>query len=686
MRFDRALALMMILLQAVMQAVFYQAYLFSFVAATLAILGAFGFRQLNISRTGQLVITMLLAVVFALRWQYFPAELRYSFVHLAGLGHPLSQFFITLQVSMLFLGMPMGLPLSFPLLGVMAICAMGDMVPTPVHFNVYHALSLGFVVLSATYFGFAGRGVARIQKARSISTAFPYILILVPIIAVSAASSILAKHYQYELDAFLANITPSTLRQFHPGFSKVSRLQSINEIKSLNGGESVALRVFSEETPGYLRAKSYSLMRGSEWISPMHYAPRFPVARPETLGPAQWRGNTFRIAEEGRGSFDTLDVWPAGSFEDVLFTRIHSGYVTASTDMIEVNLDGIVHGPQLNPLSGYSIHGPEHASPVKISESMSTRFTQTPRRMDPRVAELAASLFEGSPSAREKAGRVIEYFLGNYRYKIGIRIPRGVDPVTHFLLEKPAGHCEYFASGAALLLRLGGVPCRYVTGFVAVERNPVGRYWLARNRDAHAWVEAYDEDMGWFIVEATPGDGVPSGGESTRFAYIIDDLKQRLNAIGVALMSGSFKVALGNFGAVLLGVAMLLLTPPIGPILLIGALVGLVSFGILRLIRRSGTSVPAQGPLHPLLEDMDEVILTRGYVREAHETLHRFALRMREEHADDPVFTPVYDWYRRYAELRYGRGDMPSAAARAELKDRFEMIARSFATNRSEVG
>ena len=59
---------------------------------------------------------------------------------------------------------------------------------------------------------------------------------------------------------------------------------------------------------------------------------------------------------------------------------------------------------------------------------------------------------------------------------------------------------------AVLLLRSLGVPARYVTGYVVDEYNSDTGRWLARNLDAHAWVEAYDDRaQRWVAVESTPG-------------------------------------------------------------------------------------------------------------------------------------------------------------------------------------
>jgi hypothetical protein len=82
--------------------------------------------------------------------------------------------------------------------------------------------------------------------------------------------------------------------------------------------------------------------------------------------------------------------------------------------------------------------------------------------------------------------------------------------VANFVGEDgAAAHCEYFASAAVLLLRSLGIPARYVTGFLAHEAE--GGRTTVRQRDAHAWAEAWLDGAGWVTVEATPPGGRPDG-------------------------------------------------------------------------------------------------------------------------------------------------------------------------------
>lgn len=80
--------------------------------------------------------------------------------------------------------------------------------------------------------------------------------------------------------------------------------------------------------------------------------------------------------------------------------------------------------------------------------------------------------------------------------------PEGVDPVEYFLMESHRGYCMHFASALTLLLRAGGVPARYVSGYTVMLRS--GLQVDVPDYAAHAWVEVYVDGYGWSPVEVTP--------------------------------------------------------------------------------------------------------------------------------------------------------------------------------------
>lgn len=130
----------------------------------------------------------------------------------------------------------------------------------------------------------------------------------------------------------------------------------------------------------------------------------------------------------------------------------------------------------------------------------------------PQIEALAARLFKGAKNGATKLRAVQDFYrTENFKAKyLGdeAALPetdelRKMPPLERFLFVEKAGHCELFASGMAVLLRMSGIPTRLLAGF-RVSRNTFGDILTVRQSDAHAWVEAYLSEEGWTVVDPTP--------------------------------------------------------------------------------------------------------------------------------------------------------------------------------------
>jgi len=96
------------------------------------------------------------------------------------------------------------------------------------------------------------------------------------------------------------------------------------------------------------------------------------------------------------------------------------------------------------------------------------------------------------------------------------------DPVANFLFERKHGHCEYFASAMAVMLRSLHIPSRLVTGFRGGEYNDITGQYVVRASDAHSWVEAYFPGSGWISFDPTPAGGAPTRTGWSRMQLYVD--------------------------------------------------------------------------------------------------------------------------------------------------------------------
>jgi protein-glutamine gamma-glutamyltransferase len=132
--------------------------------------------------------------------------------------------------------------------------------------------------------------------------------------------------------------------------------------------------------------------------------------------------------------------------------------------------------------------------------------------LDPRIKKLAEQITAGSHNDYDKAENIQRYLKAHYGYTLDLSGPQTDDPLAHFLFERRAGNCEYFAAAMTVMLRSIGVPARYISGFLPGEYNDVGGDYIIRASDAHAWVEVYFPGYDWITFDPTPpGEGRTAG-------------------------------------------------------------------------------------------------------------------------------------------------------------------------------
>ena len=101
---------------------------------------------------------------------------------------------------------------------------------------------------------------------------------------------------------------------------------------------------------------------------------------------------------------------------------------------------------------------------------------------------------------------VADFISSSARYSLSPQVtPDGEDFVLHFLQTSKQGYCIHFATAATLMLRALDIPARFTSGYVvSVPQNSVGETMIITDRNAHAWVEVYYDDVGWVPLEVTP--------------------------------------------------------------------------------------------------------------------------------------------------------------------------------------
>lgn len=156
-----------------------------------------------------------------------------------------------------------------------------------------------------------------------------------------------------------------------------------------------------------------------------------------------------------------------------------------------------------------------------------------------RISDLAHKWTDRLATPEAKAAAIEEHLRRDFTYDLHSSSQGKPQPVDHFLFVSKRGHCEFFSTAMAVMLRMVGIPSRNVTGFVGGTWNRFGRYYAVREGDAHSWVEAYIDDPArpglgtWRTFDPTPPSGAqplePPGGIYYYLRDLLEAASQRWN-------------------------------------------------------------------------------------------------------------------------------------------------------------
>lgn len=148
------------------------------------------------------------------------------------------------------------------------------------------------------------------------------------------------------------------------------------------------------------------------------------------------------------------------------------------------------------------------------------RYLQLPENLDTRVSELTTQITNKSANRYDKAKAVENYLQTQFGYTLELRAG-GEQPLADFLFNIREGHCEYFATAMAVMLRTQGIATRIVNGFQTGEYNETADVFVVKQKDAHSWVEVYfPQEDAWIPFDPTPFAGQNGGGANTANGFL----------------------------------------------------------------------------------------------------------------------------------------------------------------------
>ena len=108
------------------------------------------------------------------------------------------------------------------------------------------------------------------------------------------------------------------------------------------------------------------------------------------------------------------------------------------------------------------------------------------------------------------AQTICDFLTENYKYSLSGE-NKGEGALMQFLTETKRGHCSLFATAMTLMLRELKIPARYCTGFSIYPDSVLGNTVTLKQKNLHAWVEVYIDELGWVTFDPTAA-AVSAGG------------------------------------------------------------------------------------------------------------------------------------------------------------------------------
>ena len=241
-----------------------------------------------------------------------------------------------------------------------------------------------------------------------------------------------------------------------------------------------------------------------------------PLAGPRAVSATAGRSVHYRVLMEPLGT-------------NVFFLAERPQSLTGNFRLVSMDAGGAVYDLDAErPINRYEA---ESRLPVIDGDELRLAANTAPGSMDEylklppldiRVSKLAQEIAAPASSNYDKAVALEQYLSTHFGYTLELPRTLAQDPLANFLFERKKGHCEYFASSMAVMLRSLRIPSRIVTGFRGGEFNDLTGQYVVRASDAHSWVEAYFPGSGWISFDPTPAGSVPTRTGWSRMQLYMD--------------------------------------------------------------------------------------------------------------------------------------------------------------------
>ncbi len=390
---------------------------------------------------------------------------------------------------------------------------------------------------------------------------------------------------------------------------------ALGEIGDLKFSDEIVLRVsFDDYVPGktyLLHSSTYNRFSASNWFA---------------------KSGFERIEGKNNNTFWQVNPSADNPLKMTQYFRLQKGKAVLSLPPGVMDISEMKAGEcEKNAMQVIRIEDGPSLIKAVVSYTGSSVYDALPEPDDmfipikerPSLEATAQKLGLENKSEEEILKTIYAFFLSEFTYSLDLKGKgKSQTPLENFLFNTKSGHCEFFASATALLLRQAGIPARYATGFIAHEYSTLEGRLIVRLRDAHAWTKVFVNGQ-WRNFDTTPPSFLNLDSEKIP-TYFLEDI---LSFFGFKLSQLRHET-----GAKLMETYGLWLTLPLGLILFLR----LRKAGQIKRIK----DISRPGKMKMRKEKptgfyrIEEILVQKGFPRYPYETYATWLKRI-SRHLDD---------------------------------------------------
>lgn len=279
-----------------------------------------------------------------------------------------------------------------------------------------------------------------------------------------------------------------SLSQSTTGFSEKMNPGSIAELFQ---DDSITIRVTFKNKPvlnGYWRGLILSFYNGwswnPTWDSIAHFKPLDELISNQDA-------DYELILEPTQKKWLFYLGYPSAGRPSLLFSPNH-GLVSQNNKII-------------NQRFNYSLN--LGSAPYKIlSPNEYIQNTQLPKNTNTKLTAWAKEQYANNQKNTQLFIAFLHHYIHQEHFWYTLSPPllnSNKNQMDQFWFNTQQGFCEHYASAVSIILRAVGIPARVIVGYQGGSWNPVAQYLTIQQNDAHAWLEYWQEGIGWTELDPT---------------------------------------------------------------------------------------------------------------------------------------------------------------------------------------